>query len=174
MMAQSRVRKSGTIYVSAMTLVQQMNPIFLHYSCASSVSFWGLDWFFCATSQRFHWHARALGAFLLVLNEGQRRGRLKKVMTVRFSTRLSSAAPSVLVKLMGKECVSSQRRRVAMSCSMAFIWKWVPTMLHTWNSWWLWPAEGAITLDFKTTVSFDFVGTMCETLLYSLTELPKS
>ena len=106
---------------------------------------------FFATSQRFPWFADYL-VFLFRLNEGKRRGRLKSVITVRFSTRLSSATPSVLAKLMGKECVRSQWRREAMSCSMASIWKWVPMMLHTWNSWWLWPLEGAKTVDLNSTV----------------------
>ena len=54
------------------------------------------------------WFLLGYLVFLLRLNEGKRRGRLKRVITVRFSTRHSSATPSVLAKLMGKECMRSQ------------------------------------------------------------------
>lgn len=76
--------------------------------------------------------------------EVERRGRLQRMMTIKFTTTQNSAAHTELAKVMGMECSRSQVRRVTMSCSMAFIWKWVPRMPHTWKSWWLWPAEGAV------------------------------
>lgn len=65
---------------------------------------------------------------------------------IKFTTTLSSATPAEFESVIGIEFWRSQGRRKAMSRSTAFIWKCVPRTPHTWKSWWLWPAEGAIEL----------------------------
>lgn len=85
-----------------------------------------------------------LPCFFFWQTGAERRGRLYRMMIRKFTTTQKSAAHTELAKVMGMECSRSQVRRVTMSCSMAFIWKWVPRMPHTWKSWWLWPAEGAV------------------------------
>lgn len=87
--------------------------------------------------------------FLFLDPEDENRGRLKRKIRITFSTRQSSVAPTESAKVMGMEFSRSQGRRVIMSSSMAFIWKWVARMPHTWKSWWLWPAGGAVPLGLR-------------------------
>lgn len=79
----------------------------------------------------------------------ERRGKLNRMMMKKLTSTQKRAGHTVLTEVRGLECSRSQGRRVAMSFSMAFIWKCVPRMAHTWKSWWLWPAGGAVAFQIK-------------------------
>lgn len=64
----------------------------------------------------------------------ERRGKLKRTMMRRFATTQNRPDHTVLDEVRGLECSRSQERRVHMSSSMAFIWKCVPRIAHTWKS----------------------------------------
>lgn len=64
----------------------------------------------------------------------QRRGKLNMTTMVKLTSTQNRAGHTVLVEVRGLECSRSQGRRVAMSSSMAFIWKCVPRIAHTWKS----------------------------------------
>lgn len=67
----------------------------------------------------------------------ERRGKLKRKMMRKFTRTQNRPGHGVLDQVRGPECPRSQERRTRMSSSMAFIWKCVPMMAHTWKSWWL-------------------------------------
>lgn len=64
----------------------------------------------------------------------ERSGKLKRAMMRRFTTTQNRPGHTVLDEVRGLECSRSQRRRIHMSSSMAFIWKCVPRIAHTWKS----------------------------------------
>lgn len=78
--------------------------------------------------------AGALWCLFLWRSAAERSGRLYRMMMIKFTSTQNSTAHTELFKVMGMECSRSQACRVTMSCSMAFIWKWVPRMPHTWKS----------------------------------------